>query len=164
MRYYLLFILVFSFINLSAQSVTYDSILPPVKKNLSKEELRTAIDGYLQMTKSETYRQFKKNLKDISLSLIRLNENEFNEYNNVPKADRDKVEKWLSKNIKKTKFNSVKQAADLICGTFKLMVKMRQENKKLYQLMRRATRQQIGDIIAPERRTVYDIMDDSLEN
>ncbi|GGB73482.1 hypothetical protein GCM10007424_11740 [Flavobacterium suaedae] len=151
MRHYLLFILFFSFTNLGAQSVSNDSILPPVKKDLSEEELQMAVDSYLQMTKSETYKQFKKNLRENSIKLKGLDYPP-----DLKTSDKESIEKWLINNIEKTKYSSVKEGVEMIHKSYLLMQKLYKENTEVYTFMRRATKEQLREIIAPERNTFYD--------
>ncbi|QYJ68105.1 hypothetical protein [Flavobacterium litorale] len=162
--YRLLILLLLIFIDSNAQhSITKDSLLIPVKKDLSETEFKKAVEAYVEMTKSETYIQYKKGLRIISTNLRLLDEVERKAYIDIDQSDKSQLEKWLKDNIKSTKFNSVNEGIDIIYGTFKLFKKLYWENEELYTSMRRANREQLRVIIAPERRTVYDVMDDSLK-
>lgn len=64
----------------------------------------------------------------------------------------DDIEKyisdWLAKNLTKTKFKSVDEGVNLIMENIQLQKKIREENKGLYDLMRKADVDQLSEIIA----------------
>lgn len=127
-----------------------DSLLPPLKKDLSQRELKIAVDSYLQMTKSETYLKFKESLRDNSIKLQGLNYPP-----DLKTSDKKSIEEWLKNNLANTKYDSIKEGVEMIHQSYLLMQQLYKENTDVYLLMRRATKEQLSKIIAPEFKKLY---------
>lgn len=160
---FILLSLFFAVANGQDRSLTSSSL--DIKKPLTEEEVKLGTALYEAMVKTETYKtnneyilyhiDMLNGVKLLSIEeMIEIN----NSYGNDPEIIQQKTEKILTKNIGKTKFKSVKEAMEVYKKSIELQEKQIEENKKLYDLMSRATVSQIREIIAPGRRNFYDIL------
>ena len=122
--------------------ISRDSI-KQVQSGLTDVEFQKAIDAYLKMTETQTY---KSNRKASLLMMEKLN-------HNITKSminDED-WSKWVPENLTKTKFKSVEEANNLRKLNLELTKKQFEENAELYEMIRRASPEQAHEIFRPER-------------
>jgi radical SAM superfamily enzyme len=115
-----------------------------IQTGLNDTELQKAIETYLKMTSTETYKAIKKtNLQ----MMEKLNQEV------IPKelANNEEWEKWIANNWKKTKFRTIGEANALRSKGLELTKKQFVENAELFEMIRRATIEQRHQILKPER-------------
>lgn len=149
MRCLLFFIYVFVF-NLNAQNSN--------NGGLSTSELQTAKEKYLHMMKTETYilkkkshRDISKKIKDAGVPPIEtfLVGSQLSEEQTWKKMTLN-VRKWLTENFNKTKFTSVDEGVKTIMTSIELQRKIEGENKDLFDLLKRANKEQMHEILKLE--------------
>lgn len=155
------FLIIFSFICFAANAQSVDSLNKgSAKSGLSEFELQIAKDDYLKMMQSETYIEMHKEIKTLNKKLkgVKLfdvtNADWIKDMDGFKKALRE----VLRESITRTDFKSLDEAVDAIVKNFQLMQKNISENSELYVLIAKANREQIAQIMAPERRNPYDIL------
>ena len=122
--------------------VSNDSI-KEVQTSLTDAEFQKAINAYLKMTVTQTY---ISNKKASFLMTEKLNKNITRSMIND-----DDWSKWIVENLKKTKFKSVEEANNLRRLNLELTKKQFEENADLYEMLRRASPEQVHEIYRPER-------------
>lgn len=122
--------------------VSKDSV-NPIQTGLTDTEFQKAIDAYIKMTETETY---KSNRKAILMMIEKLNHNITKSMTN----DED-WSKWVAENLAKTKFKSLEEANNLRKLNLELTKKQLEENADLYEMIRRASLEQAHEIFRPER-------------
>lgn len=128
------------------------------EKNLTNNELSHAVRLYAEMVKSETYKSFKNNIRNVSLKLGEAREI----YPSALKiSDKEEIRQWLEPNIGLTTFASVEEGVEMIHLNFLLMQKLRTENRQVYEYIGRGSRDQTKLIIAPEFKSLRQILDEN---
>lgn len=157
MKYLLIF---FVFSIASAQSIDVGRHGDSIKSSLSQFELQIAKDKYLKMMQSETYITVNENLRILNKNLKGVQLFDISEASWIKDIDgfRKALRESLFKDIEKTDFTSLDEAVDTIVDNFVLTQKMIEENSELYKLMSIATKNQIAQIMEPERENPYDIL------
>lgn len=149
MKKLLSILFVLACISVNAQAVANN-------KTLTKSELETAKGLYSKMVSSDIYVLMNKKIRVISEKLNGLQEP-------LPKnlkelkseADIENIyNDWLSKNLQKTKYKSVDEGVTELMASFKMLQKVLTENKELYKLMSKASREQNLEIVSSEN--IYD--------
>ena len=139
-----LFILIIILNQLNINAQTDSATESKVRIGLTDSELQKAIDLYLNMTQTETYRA-----NNIATNKIvaKLNQKV------IPKEIMNDIEwkKWITVNIKKTKFINIAEANKLRNLNIELTKKQFAENVELYEMIKKATVEQGLDILKPER-------------
>lgn len=152
MKYLTTFFIFFCF-NLTAQVNQPDSEIDSLKKGLSSTELQRAKELYIRMLETDDYMNYKRRMRDMNVKLQGLPLPAYTD----PDVGNDLVkirkitEQWLKENIRKTQFTSVKEGTDDIVEVFALLKKRMEDHKEVYDLMRKAEKSQILQIIEPER-------------
>jgi len=159
MKFLLVFFFTLTFLSAKAQSYSDETFPTTIKAVLTPEEFKVAKDKYVVMAKSDTYIAFEESLRENSAKL-----GDANYPDDLKTNDRDEVEKWLKESIQDTKFSSIEEGVEMITKSSKLMSKLYSENIELYTFMRRASREQLKAIIAPEHKTLDNLMEDSLKH
>lgn len=154
MRYFIIFFCVLC-LGLNAQTPKLASTSNTVKKGLSQNELQQAVKMYEAMTKSETYIKMNKSIEmaeekcnHLSMPLLSKSGNA-DEYYRV-------IRKWFEDNLSKTKYKTVEEGINDIKKGADLCNRMLAENKELYALLRRATKEQALAIMEPDRQRAFD--------
>ena len=159
MKHILTILCLIGFTTMQAQealNVHADSI----KKGLSYTELLVAKKKYIEMMKSDTYIQNRENITILNEKLNGVELFSIDEIVKISKGNNGKTEmhhyeefirKRLAENINKTKFVSVDEGVEFHVKYIKLYVKELEENAQLYALMRKATSEQLSEIMRPER-------------
>ena len=139
-----LFILIIILNQLNINAQTDSATESKVRIGLTDSELQKAIDLYLNMTQTETYRANKIATNKI---VEKLNQKV------IPKEIMNDIEwkKWITVNIKKTKFINIAEANKLRNLNIELTKKQFAENVELYEMIKKATVEQGLDILKPER-------------
>lgn len=130
---------------------------------LTKEEFQQAKDKYLQMVKSKEYVELDK-LQ--TLIAKKLNGNSImssddaikwssQSENKAEENFKKHIRQWLNNNIEKTDFSSV-EGFNMICKSFEITDVMMKKNKDLYDMIARANRRQVSEILQPEHENRYD--------
>jgi len=151
MKYLSAFFIFFCF-NLTAQ-VNMFTETDTLKKGLSPSELQTAKNLYILMMQTDDYKNYKRSMRDMNIKLQGLQLPSYTD----PDVGNDLVkirkitELWLKENISKTQFASVKEGTDTIVEVFALLKKRIEDHKEVYDLMRKAEKSQVLQIIEPER-------------
>lgn len=139
------YLLLLSFVICFGGSVTAQE-----QTGLDELEFNTAVKLYKDMVKTQDYLDYKEN---INLVVIKLNGADCPADLHI--SDKDAIKSWMSKNIEATKFMSVEEGVTTMHQSYLLMEKLHQRNKRLYDLMRKASRNQLRVIIAPEFKRLY---------
>jgi hypothetical protein len=115
-----------------------------IQKGLTNVELQKAIETYVKMTETETY---KANKKATHKMIDKLNQKV------IPKEimNDNEWERWIAENLNTTKFISIGEANKLRTLNLELTKKQYAENAELYVLIRKATMSQRHEILKPER-------------
>lgn len=144
----LFFFLTLTFNNLSAQSLNNDEIVK--EKKLTEAEFIIAKKKYIEMTESQTYIsvkrlnwEFNENLKGLELPSVKDIVN-WQEDENI-------MREWWSDKLKETKYENVDEPINALKKIFELTRKQFDENKELYDLMKKASFDQLKEIMEPER-------------
>jgi hypothetical protein len=142
MKKYLIIVFCFFITSIYAQA---DST---AQKKLSKDEFQQAKELYAKMLNSSDYIELTKKIFIVTEKL-----------NNVPypkiktenlksfEPVRDELEVWLDKNLSKTKFKNKEEGVSLMMETLELNGKVLKDNMEVHQLMRRANREQLNQIL-----------------
>lgn len=114
------------------------------KLELSTVEFNLACDEYKKMMETDTYFLHEKMTKSFAEKMN-------NTLLSAPPNfwDKDVFLNWLKLNIKKTQFKSMIEAEEYIDNMTAISDKMIKENKHLYELISRATNQQVIEIRKP---------------
>lgn len=151
MRNILLLFSMLLFMTVNAQQPNGQTTPKKDKSGLTAEEFKTAKAGYIEVTKSETYKKFRLNDIDITVRLKNVK---------LPPAikrsrDKEAIRKWAEANIKNTAFASVEECVEMIYGSYDLFVNLYNENKELYTLIFKATKGQFTEIMkAGDKATI----------
>lgn len=123
-----------------------------LKAILTEVELKKAKEDYLKMMNSKVYIQAKECRLKLykKLNHVKLPAND--ELESWLK-DSDKIIDWLKHNIGKTKFTSIDEGYKDILESFMLSNKVYEENTDLYNLMSKASREQLSEILEPELKS-----------
>ncbi|MGK4568178.1 hypothetical protein [Flavobacterium sp. 3HN19-14] len=127
--------------NAQSNDIEYMS---PVK-DLSQDEYLKAIDGYLKMSFTPSYKEYRS--KTFSF-LGKLPKN----LNSEALFTDDAFEKWITEKLKFSKFKSVEEAVKLRKLCIDLKFKLIRDNFDIYKLLGRATPKQVIEIIKPDLR------------
>lgn len=169
MKHIIVILCLIGFISVQAQQ-TLKGQTESVKKGLSDTDLLIAKKKYLEMMKSDTYIQNRRN---ITIMNEKLNGVELFSIEEIVKMSKDNdgkdemllfkefIRKRLAENINKTNFISVDEGVELHVQGIKLQEKELEENAQLYALMRKATREQFSEIMRPERDRAFERMLDA---
>ncbi|MBF6640217.1 hypothetical protein IVB69_01865 [Flavobacterium sp. J49] len=139
---YKIFIIIFFIsINSNAQNNIDEK---ETKVGLTEVEFEKAKEDYLNMTLTETY---KANKIIITKLIGKLNGLA------TPKdlSDENVWLNWVTENLSKTKFKNIDEAIKLRKLYVESFQKQWNENADLYQIMKKATLEQIHEILKPER-------------
>jgi len=117
------------------------------KIGLTKEELAIACDEYKKMTETTSYLESEKKIRAFAEKTKELLIIERVPIDSL--KNRNIALKFISKNINKTKFKSITEAEIFINEMFLISEKREKENQHLYELMSRATAEQIRQISQP---------------
>jgi hypothetical protein len=137
MKYFLFIICFYSVLNSNAQ----------IPKNISNhsvittDEFTWAKENYVKMMKTETYLEYKKSLSNYIKKMNRLS---------FPRANFN-LEKFLTDHLSETNFKTVEEALSMKNNSVDLLLKLMQENRKLYDLLEKSSSKQLGEILKPER-------------
>jgi hypothetical protein len=141
------------FLSISLNAYTQPSIIKGKSKDktsnvgLSSEELSIASNAYLKMIDTEIYIEYQNKTKALAKKIGKvLTLNAFNE-NMI--EDKDTFLKWLEKNLKKTNFKTYDEAKELVEDGHNSSEKLKKENSLLFELMKKATPEQIREISQP---------------
>lgn len=132
------------FLTLFCQTTFSQSENQLSKKGLSNVDLKKACDGYIKMMETETYILHQKKTKEFAEKM-----NQTLTSAPLDITNKDFFYKWLEENITKTKFKSVEEAKVYIDDMVSTSDKMEKENEVLYNLIKRATIEQIREIRMP---------------
>jgi hypothetical protein len=135
-----LFLFIFFCINLSfAQPET-----KLTRNGLTESELKIACDGYKKMMETETYLLHQNKTKEFAKKMN-------NTLTSAPIdiTNKDFFYNWLEKNISKTSFKNINEAKVFIDDMVAITEKLTEENKELFNLIKRATPEQIREIRMP---------------
>lgn len=144
---------------------SYGQVMTDEKSSgLTKEEFQKAKDKYLQMVKSNEYLEMKKLQKVVVKKLNGNSIVSFDEAIKWSSQSEDKAEEnfkiyirqWLNNNIEKTNFESVEEGFNLIYKSFEITDVMVKKNKDLYDMIARANRRQVSEILQSEHDNRYD--------
>lgn len=112
-----------------------------VKKELSDLDFKKAKDGYLQLANSDEY----KKLEEITRKLA----------SNKAIADAEimlsdeKYLKWIKENLSQTKFKTIDEPVNFRKEYMKLQMKLEQDYSEVYELIERASQEQLMIILKP---------------
>lgn len=110
---------------------------------LTETEFRKAKIEFAAMAKTEMYKQDRKATCEIMIKVNR---------SMVPDlSDAYAWEAWIAKNIKSTKFKSIREAQDLRKKSLQLTQQNLAENFALYEMIKKANAEQLYEILEPER-------------
>jgi hypothetical protein len=115
-----------------------------LRSGLSTTELKLACDGYKKMMETETYLMQQNKTKEFAEKMN-------NTLSSAPIdiTNKDFFYKWLEKNISKTNFKNVAEAKIFIDDMVAITDKLTKENEALFNLIKRATPEQIREIRLP---------------
>jgi hypothetical protein len=115
-----------------------------LRSGLSKTELKLACDGYKKMMETETYIMQQNKTKEFAKKMN-------NTLSSAPIdiTNKDFFYKWLEKNISKTNFKNVAEAKVFIDDMVATTDKLTKENEELFNLIKKATPEQIREIRMP---------------
>lgn len=132
---------------------------PVPKKGLADFELVIAKEAYRKMLQSEAYKAEELHRSD-ELELLGNAKIEYDIENIRKIITREDARKYynvfLTKNLAKTKFKSVKEGVDMFMKGLDLTEKRVNENVALFDLMRNATSEQLNEITAPRRQAKWE--------
>ena len=134
-------------LNAKSQTATAKVESNSLKVGLSKEELATACDKYIKMVETDTYFEKEKKVKIFAEKTEYLVISENAPFDSI--KNKALALKFISNNIKKTKFKSIAEAELCMDEMFLSQEKEEAENKLLYELLSRATPEQIMKISQP---------------
>ena len=134
----------FFFLNVYGQSSDLLINNNSYKQGLSYDELNTACKKYIEMMETETYQLYEEKTKTFA---IKMNNTLINAPSNF--WDKNAFLKWLKSNIKNTQFKTTEEAEAYIDDMTSVSDKMIKENKELYDMISRATKEQIIKIRKP---------------
>lgn len=130
---------IFIFLSFSLNSFSQQIDNP--EKKLSEEEFTYAVNAYRDLSKTDAYKE--------KWSMIRLFAEKMNGYNDVT-VNENVWNEWIGKNLSLTKFATIEEANEMRTNLIRLSAKQRTDNPKLYDLLRRASVEQITKIISPD--------------
>jgi hypothetical protein len=137
-------ILFISFSCLAIKAQTVEKIEPNQQSGLTDAELQKAIDSYICMTETETYKANKRATNEMVQKLnLKITGKEM--------AINYDWNEWITENWKKTKFISINEANKLRNQGLELTKKLMSENSQLFEMIRKATMEQRHIILKPER-------------
>lgn len=136
-----LFLSIYSFIKADAQVTRTDTS----ESNLSTSEFKTLKSDYLNMLESDTYDQIRKSHRNINKKMNGLSFPQSYEDRRWV-VDEEYTREWLALHIQETKFVSVDEAYKLIMKLLDLTMKQMDENKDMYSLLKRTSKEQRRDI------------------
>jgi len=129
---------------------------PPIStdgKGLSDSEFLLAKEGYLKMSYSEAYITHRK---ATLLMIDKLGEYDNEAFLTFFRTD-ENFSKWISENLKSTKFKSPEEAIELRKLMIDTQEKMIKENAEAFEFLWRATLEQGVEILKPDRLTTSEI-------
>jgi|JI7StandDraft_1071085.scaffolds.fasta_scaffold71483_2 hypothetical protein len=140
----ILIILIVLLNNLNIWAQTDSIIESKTRIGLTDSDLQKAIDLYIKMMQTETY---KANRIATNKIIAKLDQKV------IPKEIMNDIEweKWITRNIKKTKFINATEANKLRNLNIALTKKQFDENIELYEMIKKATVEQGLEILKPER-------------
>lgn len=111
---------------------------------LSDAELSYAVEEYAKMTKTATWLEYH----NVQLNFIELMGDAM--WDAKPYLhDKEKLKQWLTQNLSKTKFKTIDEAVSVVDELDAHAHKVHAENKKLHELIPKATPSQLGKIWQP---------------
>lgn len=114
------------------------------RRGLSQNELAHAVDLYVKLTKTDAYLERSQKMEVLNRNIRGLE---------LPQAEVNfDWKKYFAENLDKTKFRTAEEASTLMERNIELTFQIVKENEEVYSLMKRATREQLGQILQPERR------------
>ena len=150
MKFRLLIICLFLYLNGNSQTSTLSNVDNSKITGLSEEEFIYACKEYKKMMETDTYLENNKkarlNAEKMYDALSSL------DYKNLPidsLKNNNIYLKWIEKNIKKTKFKSFDEAKVAIEDQIASQEKLEKENPKLFELLDKATLEQRHTIFKP---------------
>ena len=114
------------------------------KSGLSDAELSYAVEEYAKMMKTATWLDYQIVLNKFTEGM--------GETLLVPRPeyfDKEKLKQWISQNLSMTKFKSIEEAISVVDELDAHSTKVHEENKKLYELIPKATSTQLMKIWQP---------------
>lgn len=152
-RLLLLFVCLSCFFTGYSQSV--EKKTDSANTGLSEYEFLKLEKCYSKMLASEAYTQFYKCqnvLVEKKNGLVTPDSLKDNKW----MLDEGYTKKWLAANLKKTKFESVDEAYNLIWEHANLMIKFEEENPGVYELFYKASKEQQLEILNQESDYIMD--------
>jgi hypothetical protein len=114
------------------------------KSGLSDAELSYAVEEYAKMTKTATWMDYHKVTIKFTEGMGETLLVARPEY-----ADKEKLKLWIKQNLSMTKFKSIEEAISLVDELDAHSSKVHEENKKLHELIPKATSTQLMKIWQP---------------
>ena len=114
------------------------------KSGLSDAELSYAVEEYYKMTRTVTWVEYHRVLKKFTEGMGETLLVARPEY-----GDKDKLKQWIKENLSMTKFKSIEEAISVVEELDAHSTKVHEENKKLHELIPKATSSQLMKIWQP---------------
>jgi hypothetical protein len=157
MKYIIIIFSLLLSISVNAQTSSAQNV---EKELLTEQEVKIAKELYIKMMQTETYKLQRQNMTRFRQKLNGVNIYPKNINPETLEEDSKMAKKKLEENIAKTKFGSFKEAIDLMEEGKALTAKMMDENKELFDLIKRASAEQIREIYELEfssrRESLYE--------
>lgn len=142
------FILIFFFLNANCQNEKVNLNIPTISNGLSNDEFNYACVEYKKMMQTTAY---SNNETKTKLYAEKMNEAfSSKDFSVELLKDKNIFFSWLEKNIEKTKFKNIDEAKEFIKDVEDTTEKLINENKKLHDLIEKATVEQRLKIFQPK--------------
>lgn len=122
----------------------FDVSFAQEKKGLSDSEYSKAVSGYLKMSKTDAYKAMRYDVRLLAEKMPN-----FDGGKTVLEND-TLFSKWISQNHKLTNFKTPEEAMEIRNNYLEMEKKLMVEYVEIFQLLSRATRIQIREIIRPD--------------